>query len=86
MHVCFQIGLSEEQHLTAVNFGILASLVTRLLVLLFSAALLERFWWVMIVFAAFLLYSGCKMLLYPGAYTSRTSTSSSSSNMVCYCE
>ena len=42
-----------------------ASLGVRLLVLLFCAALLERFWWVIILFALFLLVSALRMLLFP---------------------
>mmetsp|Transcript_9258 Transcript_9258/g.29646 ORF Transcript_9258/g.29646 Transcript_9258/m.29646 type:complete len:431 (+) Transcript_9258:220-1512(+) len=60
-----QLGLHEDWHLTAVCAGVLASLGVRLLVLLFCAALLERFWWVIILFALFLLVSALRMLLFP---------------------
>ena len=57
-----QSALAEKHHLKAISDGMLLALGMRALLTLAGAALLERFAWLLLVFAALLLLTGVHML------------------------
>lgn len=59
-----QVQLHERHHLKAISHGFLVALAIRLVFVLAGAALLQRFAWLMLVFAAGLMFIGLKMLCF----------------------
>lgn len=57
----FGVGKEEYQHV--LNWGILGAIVLRFVFIFVGAAIISRFDWVLLVFGAFLVYSGVKMFL-----------------------
>lgn len=57
----FGVGKNEYQHV--LNWGILGAIVLRFIFIFAGAAIINRFDWVLLIFGAFLLYSGVKMFL-----------------------
>ncbi len=57
-----QVGLHPKQHVVAISHGMLGALLMRILLSLAGAALLQRFAWLILLFAAVLLIVGFKML------------------------
>lgn len=57
----FGVGKNEYQHV--LNWGILGAIVLRFLFIFAGAAIISRFDWVLLIFGAFLVYSGAKMFL-----------------------
>lgn len=57
----FGVGKNEYQHV--LNWGILGAIVLRFVFIFAGAALISRFAWILLIFGAFLLYSGVKMFL-----------------------
>lgn len=57
----FGVGKEEYQHV--LNWGILGAIVLRFIFIFVGAAIISRFDWVLLVFGAFLVYSGVKMFL-----------------------
>jgi tellurite resistance protein TerC len=60
-----QAGLDRRHHVAAISHGMLLALGVRILLSLAGAVLLQRFSWLLLVFATFLLFAGCRMLWYP---------------------
>jgi len=60
-----QARLPPQHHLRAINHGVVAALCLRLPLVLCGAALLRRFGWLLLVFAALLLLMGIRMLVWP---------------------
>ena len=58
-----QAGLDEAHHVAAVSSGMLLALAARVALSLAGAVLLQRFSWLLLIFAAFLLVTGCKLLV-----------------------
>ena len=56
-----QAGLPYRYHVTAISHGMLAALALRILLSLAGAVLLQHFSWLLLIFAAFLLYTGVRM-------------------------
>ena len=59
-----QSRLNERYHVLAVSHGMILALGARILLSLAGAALLQRFSWLMLLFAAILLASGIKLLCF----------------------
>ena len=57
-----QAGLDTCHHVTAISHGMLLALGVRILLSLAGSILLQRFSWLLLCFAAFLLLTGLKML------------------------
>lgn len=57
----FGVGKEEYQHV--LNWGILGAIVLRFIFIFVGAAIISRFDWVLLVFGAFLIYSGVKMFI-----------------------
>ena len=57
----FNVGKNEYQHV--LNWGILGAIVLRFIFIFVGAAIISRFSWVLMVFGAFLVYSGVKMYI-----------------------
>lgn len=60
-----QARLPPQHHLRAVCHGVIAALCLRLPLVLCGAALLRRFGWILLAFAALLLLTGVRMLVWP---------------------
>lgn len=57
----FGVGKNEYQHV--LNWGILGAIVLRFIFIFVGAAIISRFDWILLIFGAFLVYSGVKMYL-----------------------
>ncbi len=57
----FGVGKNEYQHV--LNWGILGAIVLRFIFIFIGAAIINRFDWILLIFGAFLIYSGVKMYL-----------------------
>ena len=57
----FGVGKNEYQHV--LNWGILGAIVLRFVFIFAGAAIISRFDWILLIFGAFLVYSGAKMYI-----------------------
>lgn len=57
----FGVGKNEYQHV--LNWGILGAIVLRFIFIFVGAAIISRFDWILLIFGAFLIYSGVKMFV-----------------------
>lgn len=63
MMIFASFGIDRKDYQHALNWGILGAIVLRFIFIFAGAALISRFDWILLVFGAFLLYSGVKMFL-----------------------
>lgn len=63
MMIFASFGIDKKEYQHALNWGILGAIVLRFIFIFAGAALISRFEWILLIFGAFLLYSGCKMFL-----------------------
>ena len=56
-------GIDKKEYQHALNWGILGAIVLRFIFIFAGAALISRFEWILLIFGAFLLYSGGNMFL-----------------------
>lgn len=63
MMIFASFGIDKKDYQHALNWGILGAIVLRFLFIFAGAALIRRFDWILLIFGAFLLYSGVKMFL-----------------------
>ncbi len=61
MMIFASFGIDKKEYQHALNWGILGAIVLRFIFIFAGAALISRFDWILLVFGAFLLYSGAKM-------------------------
>lgn len=61
MMIFTSFGIDKKEYQHALNWGILGAIVLRFLFIFAGAALISRFAWILLIFGAFLLYSGAKM-------------------------
>lgn len=61
MMIFTSFGIDKKDYQHALNWGILGAIVLRFIFIFAGAALISRFAWILLVFGAFLLYSGAKM-------------------------
>ena len=63
MMIFASFGIDKKEYQHALNWGILGAIVLRFIFIFAGAALISRFEWILLIFGAFLLYSGGKMFL-----------------------
>ncbi len=63
MMIFASFGIDKKDYQHALNWGILGAIVLRFVFIFAGAALISRFDWILLVFGAFLLYSGVKMFV-----------------------
>lgn len=63
MMIFASFGIDKKEYQHALNWGILGAIVLRFVFIFAGAALISRFEWILLIFGAFLLYSGAKMFL-----------------------
>lgn len=63
MMIFASFGIDKKDYQHALNWGILGAIVLRFAFIFAGAALISRFDWILLIFGAFLLYSGVKMFL-----------------------
>ncbi len=63
MMIFASFGIDKKDYQHALNWGILGAIVLRFAFIFAGAALIRRFDWILLIFGAFLLYSGVKMFL-----------------------
>ncbi len=63
MMIFASFGIDKKEYQHALNWGILGAIVLRFVFIFAGAALISRFAWILLVFGAFLLYSGVKMFV-----------------------
>ncbi len=63
MMIFASFGIDKKDYQHALNWGILGAIVLRFAFIFAGAALIRRFDWILLMFGAFLLYSGVKMFL-----------------------
>ena len=61
MMIFASFGIDKKEYQHALNWGILGAIVLRFFFIFAGAALISRFEWILLIFGAFLLYSGAKM-------------------------
>lgn len=61
MMIFTSFGIDKKEYQHALNWGILGAIVLRFIFIFAGAALISRFDWLLLVFGAFLVYSGVKM-------------------------
>ncbi len=61
MMIFTSFGVSKKEYQHVLNWGILGAIVMRFVFIFAGAAIIERFKWILLVFGAFLVYSGLKM-------------------------
>lgn len=62
MMIFSSFGVSKLEYQHVLNWGILGAIVLRFIFIFLGAAIINRFDWVLLVFGAFLIYSGLKMM------------------------
>lgn len=63
MMIFSSFGIAKKDYQHALNWGIIGAIVLRFIFIFAGAALISRFAWILLLFGAFLLYSGLKMFL-----------------------
>ena len=63
MMIFASFGIDKKEYQHALNWGILGAIVLRFVFIFAGAALISRFEWILLIFGAFLLYSGAKMFI-----------------------
>ena len=63
MMIFASFGIDKKEYQHALNWGILGAIVLRFIFIFAGAALISHFEWILLIFGAFLLYSGGKMFL-----------------------
>ena len=63
MMIFASFGVSKKEYQRVLNWGILGAILLRFLFIFIGAAIISKFEWVLLVFGAFLVYSGVKMFL-----------------------
>ena len=63
MMIFASFGIDKKEYQHALNWGILGAIVLRFIFIFAGAALISRFEWILLIFGAFLLYSGGNMFL-----------------------
>ncbi len=63
MMIFASFGIDKKDYQHALNWGILGAIVLRFIFIFAGAALISRFDWILLIFGAFLLYSGVKMFV-----------------------
>ncbi len=63
MMIFTSFGVAKKDYQHVLNWGILGAIVLRFVFIFVGAAIISRFSWVLLVFGAFLVYSGVKMFL-----------------------
>lgn len=63
MMIFASFGIDKKDYQHALNWGILGAIVLRFIFIFAGAALISRFNWILLIFGAFLLYSGVKMFI-----------------------
>lgn len=63
MMIFASFGIDKKEYQHALNWGILGAIFLRFFFIFAGAALISRFEWILLIFGAFLLYSGAKMFL-----------------------
>ncbi len=61
MMIFASFGVSKKEYQHVLNWGVLGAIVMRFVFIFAGAAVIERFKWILLVFGAFLVYSGLKM-------------------------
>lgn len=63
MMIFTSFGVDKKEYQHVLNWGILGAIVLRFIFIFAGAALISRFAWILLIFGAFLVYSGAKMFL-----------------------
>lgn len=63
MMIFASFGVSKTEYQRVLNWGILGAIVLRFVFIFIGAAIISKFDWILLVFGAFLIYSGVKMYL-----------------------